>query len=187
MTLRNPPLLTMSARAAWVLPLFLLALGCDALGEAPSMSRTRGTLTLGQWVPRHPERQAIGTIGARIERATPGFRQLTRWSGANVLFKDEEATGADRMMTGRLNARLSRLSVLVMKEWSGVRLRVTEAWDEDGEHGSLSAHYEGRAADFTTSDLDSGKLGRLAYLAVRAGFDWVYFESKTHVHASVRR
>lgn len=166
-----------------VLPLW----GCDALTPAPPLAKRAGALQLGERMPRVSEQQAIGQVNVRVSRGMPDYRRLLRNRSSEIVFKDEESTGADRMMTARLERRLMALNRLVQREWYGVSLRVTEAWDEDGEHGPQSAHYEGRAADLTTSDIDSTKLGRLAFLAVEAGFDWVYFEDRTHVHASVRK
>lgn len=168
-----------------------LAFGCtDHLPGGFSLSKQDTSdrpFRLGERVPEGSEAAAIGAITERITRGSSDFTHLVRCDDADVVFKDEEGTGADRMMTPRLRARLRRLAPLVRREWPELRLRVTEAWDERREHGANSVHYEGRAADITTSDVDPTKLARLARLAVEAGLDWVFYEDTSHVHVSVQR
>lgn len=148
---------------------------------------TTDPVRLGARIPPTSEAEAVGPLETRIERGSAAYGRLVRCEHPEIVFKDEERSGADRLMTPRLRSRLLVLSAKVRERWPRVRLRVTEAWDPEREHGRASLHYAGRAADVTTSDLDPSKLGMLARLAVDAGFDWVFYEDATHVHVSVRK
>jgi uncharacterized protein YcbK (DUF882 family) len=133
------------------------------------------------------EAGAVGAQGGNIARDSERYvNELVKNENANIVFKNEEGTGADRMMTPRLRDGLDTLAAKVQQEWPGTKLRVTEAWDENNEHSAGSYHYEGRAADLTIDDEDPKKLARLYELARESGLDWVYYEDSRHVHVSVR-
>jgi len=147
-------------------------------------SRAAAAPAAWEVLPCDLRKERFGCAG-RISRNSEGFKRLVRGDPTELVFKDEEGTGADLVMSPRLRDRLMRLSELVETEWPGTRVRITEAWDEQNEHGLGSLHYAGRAADITTSELGSSRLSRLAGLAIAAGFDWVYYEG-SHVHVSVK-
>lgn len=157
------------------------------LASASRLSAAAPDLSLGQKVPNKTEAEVVGAATTKIKRDTPEFKALVKNENSDIVFKDEEKTGADRMMSTRLQSKVDALAVLVKSEWPSAKLRIVEAWDENNEHSANSVHYEARGADMTTSDQDAKKLGRLGRLAVQAGFEWVYYEDSKHIHASVGR
>lgn len=151
-------------------------------GEDAPVESESATLRLGQKVPNTSEAAAVGPFVRREPRSA-----MVRNDNPNIVFQNDEGNQDDRYMTPRLWEKVDRLAQLVPQEWPGTRLRVTDAWDEGQGHAATSRHYEGRAADMNTYPIDRGKLGRLAGLAVQAGFDWVWYEDVRHIHGSVLR
>src|SRR5215203_1949838 len=78
-------------------------------------------LSLGQKVPNASELATSGAIARKIKRTDPEFASLVKNLNPKIVFKDEEGTGADRMMTQRLSDRLDRLADLIASEWSDVK------------------------------------------------------------------
>nr|CAB3266054.1 Hh1 hedgehog homolog 1 [Phallusia mammillata] len=165
----------------------VLAAACRPRDQ-PGFPRTKPIssplLKQGEFLPRYSEQSPIasGPVKGPVHFNST---QLVTVITTMIVFKDDEANMEDRRMTKRCEDKLLSLALLVTNELNS-RLRVTEAWAPEGSHGPNSLHYEGRAVDINLASGDTSSYPFLARLAYDAGFDWVHYASKNHIHCSVR-
>src|SRR5688572_17177693 len=94
-------------------------------------------LTIRQKFPNVSEGAAVGAFKAAILRNSSEFKRLIRNGNPDIVFKGEERNrDDDRMMTPRLSEKCDALAELVQKEFPGLKLRITEAWDDSRTHAA---------------------------------------------------
>ena len=145
------------------------------------------TLGIKEFYPISSEIEVVGEA-VKISNGSDLVEIKSYTAQQGVIIMDDEGDLSDAKMTLDTKNRAINLATLVREEWGDViYLRIREAWSTNDNHLNYSIHHEGRALDITTSDNDKNKLGRLAGLAIEAGFDWVWYEDSCHVHVSVKR
>eukprot|EP00795_Rhopilema_esculentum_P014145 gene14145-5143_t len=170
---------------------YILVTFACGVGKGSYTNKEFPPLRENQRKPQEDEESSVasGPFNHKVRFGSKEFKaKIVRYFGTNIVFRDDEGNGADRYMTKRCERALKKLAKYVRVKWHNkVKVRVIEAWDEDGEHPPRSLHYEGRAIDITTSDRDRKKYGALASLAYfKAEFDWVAYLDG-HVHVSCKR
>ena len=99
------------------------------------------TLSLKQRHPNENEAKVCGTIRDVIPRDSGRFRRiLIRNTNNQIVYSNDDA----RRMTARTKSKLDVLASLVVNEWEGVRVRVTQAWTDQVTSDKTSLHYEGK-------------------------------------------
>ena len=155
-------------------------------------------LALKEKWPTVEEVDSSGAVTSKIVRGDSEYKKLSKNVNSDIKFKLEEiGNDDDQRMNTNLSTCIDTLAQKVKTEWVNAgkplyKLRVTEAYDGDDEHGAKSIHYEGRAADINLWDIknskvDTSHLDRLAGLATESDFDWVFYEDILHVHVSCKK
>jgi len=171
-----------------------------------------GPFAIGERTPNRPESAVVGEVplDARMTReaAFAVLADMRFYEDSDlIVFKNEERNhqppqyqDEDFLVDPRLAEPLLQLARAVREQWidpigggPALNLRITDAYDSMIEHSAASNHYRGRAVDLTLSPVPAASrpsranyYGTLTRLASCAGFDFVHFENRHHLHVSSR-
>ena len=193
-----------------------LVIARPELVEQANLDCQTEPLALRERQPGPVERAVTGDVApeSRLSRdaAFAHLADLRTYEGhENIVFKNEERRFSgqngrpvchdeDYLVDPSLAQATIDLGASVRAQWrdpiSGepaFQLRITDAYDSLLEHSNRSNHYRGLAVELTLAPVPAANratraalYGRLSSLAVCAGYDFVHFENRHHVHASSR-
>ena len=181
----------------------ILDVTCAGGGASPVPSPTQATaaLAFGARVPNVPEVDVVQRVHDYVRPGTAVYARLIAFTGgptlpAAALPQFAQAGTVARTMTSRAQGKLRKLCDFVNAQMPGYTVRVLEAWSAPPSANPLLAPPSplsaGRGLRITivrASDPTApvpGALGRLAGIAVQAGFDWVTWADPGFVYVSVR-
>jgi len=174
-----------------------------------SLSHLTGAIELGTHSPPYKESRVCGYSKINFQPNTYEYdASLIYYENPMILFKGDATTtypnsnwggleyqdprdNPNHYMDPRLIAPLESLVNKIVERDPYIRVRITSAFRLPGNFEySRSLHHTGMALDLTLYDTYSKRkayetYGMLAELCVEAGFCWVYYEDRYHVHVSM--
>jgi len=163
---------------------------------------------IGMKFPNNSEKNASGELDIKIyPQSYEFYSSLEYYENKDALFKGDAIpklndhnknayifsspkTNPAHYYHPSIIEKLNTLVQLLKERDEYLKLRITSGLGLAEKHSPNSLHYQGRAVDLTLYDMYSHRRAYESYsllceLAILAGFDWVYYEDKYHIHASV--
>uniref|UniRef100_A0A4W3I343 Hedgehog protein n=1 Tax=Callorhinchus milii TaxID=7868 RepID=A0A4W3I343_CALMI len=140
-------------------------------------------LAYKQYIPNVAEKTlgASGRYEGKITRNSERFKELTPNYNPDIIFKDEEDSGADRLMTQVQQPGLMNLSSLG-HVWKGLKIVLSQAFEEIGANSLPTLRSHKLSIEVSTSQRRRKKKTQAVQTAGEAGNRWMFRISLSRLH-----